>query len=183
LIRGCFLPSPGRFILLLRRFLSWELVFKFRHPDFSAAEFHAFHFQSKALVKAAFTGDRNTPSGGHHAMPGQSLRLAQCTDHKARASGNAGRASDGSIAGDMAARDLQDRRADTLKFRVWLPCFSHRHILNRGKDRRHHEHRSSAPDWSLSRAVAMISFATLGERVWLCGWKTRRGEQIATCFW
>jgi hypothetical protein len=30
----------------------------------------------------------------------------------------------------MAARDIHDRRADTLKFRVWLPRFSHHHILN-----------------------------------------------------
>jgi hypothetical protein len=30
----------------------------------------------------------------------------------------------------MAARDAQDCGADTLKFRVWLPRFSHHHILN-----------------------------------------------------
>jgi hypothetical protein len=33
----------------------------------------------------------------------------------------------------MAARDIHDRRADTLKFRVWLPRFSHHHILNTDK--------------------------------------------------
>src|SRR6476646_8262487 len=105
---------------MLRRFLSWKLVLKLRHPNFLAAEFHAFHLQSKALIQAAFAGNGNASPRGHHAMPGESFRLAQCTDDTARAPWNAGRAGNSSIAGDMAARDTHDRRADTLKFRVWL---------------------------------------------------------------
>src|SRR6478735_4565242 len=138
LIRGCLLFFPGRSILVLRRFLSWKLVLKLRHPNFLAAEFHAFHLQSKALIQAAFAGDRNASPRGHHAMPGKSFRLAQCTDHKTRAAGNPGGAGNSSIAGDMAARDTHDGRADTLKSRVWLLGvwlfrFCHQHILWRFK--------------------------------------------------
>lgn len=74
-------PAVHGPLFLLRSSLLRELVFKLRHPDFSAAEFYAFHFQSKALVQAAFAGNCDAPTGGHHAMPGKSLRLAQCTDH------------------------------------------------------------------------------------------------------
>ena len=115
---------------LLNDFFLWELKFKFRHAHFPAAEFHAFHFQSKALVQTAFAWDRNTPSGGDHAMPRQSVRLAQCADNKARSTGKPRGTGHGPIGGNMAARNRQDRGADTLKIRVWLPGFGHHHILN-----------------------------------------------------
>lgn len=130
LVRGCFLPCPGRFLLQLRRFLPWELVFKLRHTNFPAAKFHAFHLQTKALIQAAFSGDCNTSAGGHHAMPGKAVRLAQCANDETRTAGNSGRASDRAIAGNVTARYCQDRRADALKVRVWLFRFSHQHILN-----------------------------------------------------
>jgi hypothetical protein len=41
----------------------------------------------------------------------------------------------------MAARNFHDRSADARECRVWLLCFCHQHILNRGQDRRHHEYR------------------------------------------
>ena len=133
--------APALHSLLLGLFLCRSLLrkskLKLRHPHFFAAEFYAFHFQSKALVQAAFTGDRDAPSGSHHAVPGKTVRLAQCADHKARAAGNTGGTGDGPIAGDVSARDRQDGRADTLKIGVWLLRFSHHHILNRaGTSRR-----------------------------------------------
>ena len=135
-------PAVHGLLFLLRGSLLRKLIFKLRHPDFSSAEFHTFHLQSKSLIETAFTRNRNTSSGGYHAMPGEAVRLAQCADDEARTAGNPGRASDCPIAGNVAARDIQDRRTDALEFRVWLPRFSHHHILNRGQGRRHHEHRS-----------------------------------------
>ena len=48
-----------------------KLVLKLRHAHFSAAEFHAFHLQPEALIKAPFAGNGNAAAGGHHAMPGK----------------------------------------------------------------------------------------------------------------
>jgi hypothetical protein len=129
-------PAVHGLLFLLRSSLLRKLIFKLRHSDFSAAEFHAFHLEAKTLVKTAFAEDRNASPGGDNAVPGKTVRLAQCADHKARASGNPGCAGDSSIGGNVAARDIQDRRTDTLKFRVWLLRFSHHHILNRVKTQR-----------------------------------------------
>ena len=70
-----------------------KLEFKFRHPHFSAAELHAFGFQSETLFKTGFAGKGDPACGGHHAMPGKSVGLVQRADHltgSARKTGGAG---------------------------------------------------------------------------------------------
>src|SRR3954469_3157892 len=89
-------PAVHNFLLgfLLCRSLLRELIFKLRHTDFLAAEFHAFHFQSKSLIQSAFTRDCDPPTGGHHAMPGKSMRLTQCAYDQPRTARNPRCASD-----------------------------------------------------------------------------------------
>jgi hypothetical protein len=82
---------------LFRRFIPWKLVFKLRHAYFPAAEFHAFHFQTKALIQTTFAGNGNPASGGHNTMPGQTVRLRQRADYEPRSSRNSGCRGDSAI--------------------------------------------------------------------------------------
>jgi hypothetical protein len=114
---------PGR---LLRRFLPCEPELKFRHPHFAAAELYALHFQTKALIEAVLAGKGDAASGGDHAMPGQSVGLAQGADHLARRAGKAGGAGDSAVTGNLAARDFHNRGANSREhLRVGGLCRSH----------------------------------------------------------
>src|SRR6476646_1689549 len=96
----------SRFLLLLRRFVPTKPVLKLRHAHFFAAEFHAFHFQPKTLIQAAFAGNRDPAACGHHAMPGQPVRLAQGAYNEAPTTEKTSCLGDSTISRDMAARDL-----------------------------------------------------------------------------
>src|SRR5260221_5417106 len=132
--------APPLHSLFLRK-----LVLKLAHPYLLAAEFHAFHFQAKTLVQATFPGNRNPATGGHDSMPGKSVGSCQRAHYLAGPAGEAGGASNRSIAGNMAARDLQDGFADLHltgllwenralgnpgKLRMQRFRFCHEHILN-----------------------------------------------------
>ena len=67
------------------------------------------------------------------------MRLAQSANDQARTAGNPRRASDCSVAGNMAARDLQDGGANLRKQRVWRLLFGHADILNK------HGYRANIP--------------------------------------
>ena|SRR5215471_12828511 len=85
---------PGFFSSAAR----WKLELELRHPHFSAAKFHAFHLQTKALVQASFTGDGDASAGSHHAMPGKSVCLTEHSHHHARSARNPGGTGHGAIA-------------------------------------------------------------------------------------
>jgi len=186
LIRGCFLPCPGRFLLQLRRFLPWELVFKLRHAHFSAAKFHAFHLQTKAMIQAAFSGNRDSATGGHYAMPGKTVRLAQCSDDETRTARNPSRLSDRAVAGHLTARYRQDCGADALKIRVWLLRFSHQHILNSPGRRDSSSTKVSAKVQGPMVFASLYSsdkLRLIGGALWHCGSKMKRAERTEICCW
>src|SRR5882724_1726988 len=132
---GLFCSGPallsGRFLLCLGA----KLELKLAHPYFLAAEFYAFHFQAKTLVQATFTGNRDSATGGHHAMPGKSVGMCERAYHLPGSARESGGARNRSIAGNMAARDLQDGLADLYlaglgEHQVRRLGFCHEHILN-----------------------------------------------------
>lgn len=100
--------------------LSYKLKFKLFHSYFSAAEFHAFHFQTEALVESVFTGRGDPSARRHDPMPGQIMRLPEYTNHKPRSAGKTRGLGDSSIGRDLTARDLHDSGANVD--RVLLRC-------------------------------------------------------------
>jgi hypothetical protein len=133
LLFSCACSASSCFLFHTRVLLLPEEELELRHAHLLAAEFDAFHFQAKPLIQAAFSGDCDPAPGSYYAMPGKSVRLAQCADNETRTARNSGRAGDCPIAGDMAARDLQDGGADLCKQWVGPSVFGHDGHFNQGR--------------------------------------------------
>ena len=111
---------------------SAELKLKLFHPHFSAAELYTFHLQTEALIKTMLAGQSDPAARGHHAMPGEPVRLIQHAHHLAGCARKAGGTGDGAVAGNFAVGDFQNSGTNTRrKRRICLFGFCHLLIVPR----------------------------------------------------
>src|ERR1017187_5436739 len=100
---------------LLLHFPRPEAVLVGVHVHALAAEADTFHFEMRALFQGGFAMELDGAAGSQHALPGERShrRSAQQLRHLAVIERVARGGGDLPISGDLAARDLADRSAES----------------------------------------------------------------------
>lgn len=90
-------------------------MFALAHAHAPAAEANAFALQSKPLFQPKLLGQRDPSTRRNHALPRKTMRLLQRANHLAGRAGISGGTRNGTVSGNLAARDFQDCSANVSK--------------------------------------------------------------------